>query len=114
MKFKIALLQLMPGKTLDEQQRIGTKACRKAKEMGADVALFPEMWSDGYYLPQDEKEVTALAVSAGSDFVLGFRDLAKELEMAIGITFLEENDPKPWVYAHKAVMQRQSIASVKG
>jgi predicted amidohydrolase len=95
MKFKIALLQLMPGKTLDEQQRIGTEACRKAKEMGADVALFPEMWSDGYYLPQDEKEVTALAVSAGSDFVLSFRDLAKELEMAIGITFLEENDPKP-------------------
>ena len=95
MKFKIALLQLMPGKTLDEQQRIGTEACRKAKEMGADVALFPEMWSDGYYLPQDEKEVTALAVSAGSDFVLSFRDLAKELEMAIGITFLEDNDPKP-------------------
>ena len=95
MKFKIALLQLMPGKTLDEQQRIGTEACRKAKEIGADVALFPEMWSDGYYLPQDEKEVTALAVSAGSDFVLSFRDLAKELEMAIGITFLEENDPKP-------------------
>ena len=95
MKFKIALLQLMPGKTLDEQQRIGTEACRKAKEMGADVALFPEMWSDGYYLPQDEKEVTALAVSAGSDFVLSFRDLARELEMAIGITFLEENDPKP-------------------
>ncbi len=95
MKFKIALLQLMPGKTLDEQQRIGTEACRKAKEMGADVALFPEMWSDGYYLPQDEKEVSALAVSAGSDFVLSFRDLAKELEMAIGITFLEENDPKP-------------------
>ena len=95
MKFKIALLQLMPGKTLDEQQKIGTEACRKAKKMGADVALFPEMWSDGYYLPQDEKEVTALAVSAGSDFVLGFRDLAKELEMAIGITLLEENDPKP-------------------
>ena len=95
MKFKIALLQLMPGKTLDEQQKIGTEACRKAKKMGADVALFPEMWSDGYYLPQDEKEVSALAVSAGSDFVLSFRDLAKELEMAIGITFLEENDPKP-------------------
>ena len=95
MKFKIALLQLMPGKTLDEQQRIGTEACRKAKKMGADVALFPEMWSDGYYLPQDEKEVSALAVSAGSGFVLSFRELAKELEMAIGITFLEENDPKP-------------------
>lgn len=95
MKFKIALLQLLPGKTIDEQLEKGIEACRKAKKMGADVALFPEMWSDGYYLPQDEEKVKALAISSDSDFVLSFRDLAKELEMAIGITFLEENDPKP-------------------
>ncbi|MBO4450728.1 MAG: carbon-nitrogen hydrolase family protein [Clostridiales bacterium] len=95
MKFKIALLQLLPGKTIDEQLEKGIEACRKAKEMGADVALFPEMWSDGYYLPQDEEKVKSLAISSDSDFVLSFRDLAKELEMAIGITFLEENDPKP-------------------
>ena len=95
MKFKIALLQLLPGKTLEEQLNKGIDACRKAKEMGADVALFPEMWSDGYYLPQDEEKVKALAISSDSDFVLSFKDLAKELEMAIGITFLEENDPKP-------------------
>ena len=95
MRLKIALLQLLPGKTLDEQLKKGIEACRKAKEMGADVALFPEMWSDGYYIPQDEEELKALAISAGSDFVLSFRDLAKELEMAIGITYLEENDPRP-------------------
>ena len=95
MKFKIALLQLLPGKTLEEQLNKGIDACRKAKEMGADVALFPEMWSDGYYLPQDEEKVKALAISSDSDFVLSFKDLAKELEMAIGITFLEENSPKP-------------------
>ena len=95
MKFKIALLQLLPGKTLEEQLNKGIDACRKAKEMGADVALFPEMWSDGYYLPQDEEKVKTLAISSDSDFVLSFKDLAKELEMAIGITFLEENSPKP-------------------
>lgn len=95
MKFKIALLQLLPGKTLEEQLNKGIDACRKAKEMGADVALFPEMWSDGYYLPQDEEKVKTLAISSDSDFVLSFRDLAKELEMAIGITFMEENAPKP-------------------
>ncbi|MBO4680971.1 MAG: carbon-nitrogen hydrolase family protein [Clostridiales bacterium] len=95
MKFKIALLQLLPGKTLDEQLKKGIEACRKAKEMGADVALFPEMWSDGYCLPQEEEKVRALAISSDSDFVLSFRELAKELEMAIGITFLEENEPKP-------------------
>ena len=95
MRFEIALLQLLPGKTLEEQLRKGVEACRKAKETGADIALFPEMWSDGYYLPQDEETIKELAISSDSDFVLSFRDLAKELKMAIGITFLEQHDPKP-------------------
>ena len=34
---------------------------RSLKVMGADVALFPEMFSDGYYLPQDEEELKKLA-----------------------------------------------------
>ena len=95
MKFKIALLQLLPGGSLAEQQNIGTSACRKAKDMGADIALFPEMWSDGYFLPQEEGAVDALAITADSEFVCAFRELAKELQMAIGITFLEKHDPKP-------------------
>lgn len=95
MIFKIAFLQLLPGKTLEEQLRIGVEACRKAKDLGADVALFPEMWSDGYELPQDEERLKSLAISSESDFVLTFRDLARELKMAIGITFLEQHDPRP-------------------
>ena len=95
MMLKIALLQLLPGGSLAEQQNIGTSACRKAKDMGADIALFPEMWSDGYFLPQEEGAVDALAITADSEFICAFRELAKELEMAIGITFLEKHDPKP-------------------
>ena len=95
MKFKIALLQLLPGGSLAEQQNIGTSACRKAKDMGADIALFPEMWSDGYFLPQEEGAVDALAITADSEFICAFRELAEELQMAIGITFLEKHDPKP-------------------
>ena len=95
MKFKIALLQLLPGGSLREQQNIGTAACRKAKDMGADIALFPEMWSDGYFLPQEEGAVDALAITADSEFICAFRELAEELQMAIGITFLEKHDPKP-------------------
>lgn len=95
MMLKIALLQLLPGGSLREQQNIGTAACRKAKDMGADIALFPEMWSDGYFLPQEEGAVDALAISADSEFICAFRELAKELQMAIGITFLEKHDPKP-------------------
>ena len=48
---KIALLQLMPGADAAENREIGLRACREAKEMGADIALFPEMWSSGYRIP---------------------------------------------------------------
>lgn len=94
-KLKIALLQLLPGDGIEEQAQIGTAACRKAKEMGADIALFPEMWSSGYQIPQDEKILNGMAVSATSDFVQGFGRLAAELQMAVGITFLESHRPKP-------------------
>jgi predicted amidohydrolase len=54
------------------------------------------MWSDGYYLPQDEKELSSLAISKDSGFINEFRGLARELQMAIGITFLEKNNPRPF------------------
>ena len=95
MELKIALLQLLPGKSLEEQLEIGINACREAKIKGADVALFPEMWSDGYYIPQDEDELNSLAISKDSTFVNAFRDLSKELKIAIGITFLEKGTDKP-------------------
>ena len=95
MELKIAFIQILPGKDLDENLTKGLDACREAKEKGADVALFPEMWSDGYYLPQDENELKSLAVDKDSAFVLAFSKLAAELQMAIGITFLEAHEPKP-------------------
>ena len=95
MNLKIALLQLLPEGSLDGQLRKGKAACIKAKNMGADIALFPEMWSDGYNLPQDSLKLAALSVDAESDFVRAFGKLAAELQMAIAITFLEKNEPKP-------------------
>ena len=95
MKLKIAFIQILPGKSLDENLSIGIKACMKAKEKGADIALFPEMWSDGYDLPQDYEELNNLAIKKDSDFLREFRNIASELQMAIGITFLEQHSPKP-------------------
>lgn len=91
MKVKIAFLQLLPEKSADKQFEKGQAACRTAKAMGADIALFPEMWSDGYYIPEDTERIKELSVSAGDPFVQGFRELAEELNMSIGITFLENN-----------------------
>ncbi len=95
MKLKIAFIQLLPGNDLEANLEIGKNACIEAKEKGADIALFPEMWSDGYNLPQDEDELNKLAIRKDSEFINEFHKLSTELQMAIGITFIETNDPKP-------------------
>lgn len=76
---KIALMQLLPGTD-------GLAACKKAKEMGADIALFPEMWSNGYNVD---------GVPATAEFIAAYGACAKELEMAIGLGILEEYQPQP-------------------
>ncbi|HBA62285.1 MAG TPA: carbon-nitrogen hydrolase family protein [Lachnospiraceae bacterium] len=91
----IALLQILPGSTQKENLEKGITYCKKAKEAGADLALFPEMWNNGYRIPEDEEELKAQAISTESEFVRAFERLAKELDMAIGITFLESYEPLP-------------------
>lgn len=94
-KLKIALLQLLPESSLEDNLKKGISACRKAKAMGADIALFPEMWSCGYDIPEDIAVLKGNAVSPDGDFVNAFKSLAKELKMAIAVTFLEKHDPLP-------------------
>lgn len=91
----IALLQLLPAGSLDGQLRKGLDACREAKSLGADIALFPEMWSSGYEIPEDPGQLRSLAVSPDGAFVSSFGAVAKELDMAVAVTFLEEYDPMP-------------------
>lgn len=94
---KVALLQIAPGKTLDENLEKGIRYCEMAKAGGADLALFPEMWSNGYNIyGRPVEEWQAEAVEGNGDFVNAFGRLAKELNMAIGITLLEkcENAPR--------------------
>lgn len=95
MQLSIAFLQLLPEGSIIENRNKGIKACREAKERGADIALFPEMWSTGYRFPQDKEALHELAISEESAFVKRFAEAASELDMAIAITFLEEHDPKP-------------------
>lgn len=92
---KVALLQLLPEETLEGNLQKGLEYCKKAKDMGADIALFPEMWSVGYRIPEDTEELKTNAVLADGVFVNSFGQLASELEMAIGITFLEAYDSLP-------------------
>lgn len=87
----IALLQIAPCGNLEKNLEKGMDACRRAKEASADIALFPEMWSNGYNIynrPADEW--IAEAIPSDGDFVNAFGRLAQELEMSIGITLLEK------------------------
>jgi predicted amidohydrolase len=48
MTFSVALLQISPTEISPEfNLEKGIDACRKAKALGADLALFPEMWHIG-------------------------------------------------------------------
>src|SRR5689334_10363829 len=92
--FKVALLQLLAAGNDQEANLLkGDEACREAAGLGADMALFPEMWNIGYYewgAGDDANALAARAIRVDGDFVGHFRSLACELNMAIAITFLED------------------------
>lgn len=121
----IALLQMAPeGADQEANLAMGDACCRRARAMGADIALFLEMWNIGYtlYAPPGDasndvwraKELwtdgarmrdadllaarahwQGLAIDEDSRFVRHFRTLALELEMAIAITYLQRWDGAP-------------------
>ncbi len=93
---KVALLQ-MSGCGTDKNASLakGDLFCRRALAMGADIALFPEMWSVGmtFFDPEregDRERWQALAISQDDSFIVHFRNLARELNMAIALTYLEK------------------------
>jgi predicted amidohydrolase len=92
---KVALLQLLSEKTQDENLKKGIEYCKQAKKMGADIALFPEMWNIGYTFPSNIDELKTSAIDGDSEFFNAFISLSKELNIAIGVTYLEKYEPLP-------------------
>ena len=121
----VALLQMNSCGT-DQEANLakGEVFCRRAREMGADVALFPEMWNIGYtsfidaqespsdlwrapgrWNDADARDTLARgeararwqeqAVGREDPFIAHYRALAQELGMAIAITYLEKWDGAP-------------------
>ncbi len=120
MQITVALLQMTSfGNDQSANLFKGEAFCRRAHDMGADIALFPEMWNIGYtsYLPKEHdvcdlwrapeqwqdgaissgypalqsarEQWQAQAIAQDSQFITHYRMLAKELQMAITITYLE-------------------------
>jgi predicted amidohydrolase len=106
----VALLQMFAcGNNQEANLRKGDRFCRTAHQMGADIALFPEMWNIGYTgyndklwepghssidADADEARLRAAwqaqAIGQEDDFVVHFQQLAEELDMAIALTYLEK------------------------
>lgn len=100
--FTIGLLQMNPeGNDAQANLEKGEAWCRRAKAMGADLALFPEIWSTGYTygfeVERDDVQQYWRSQAVGPDdgWVMHFRRLARELDMAIGLTYLEAWEPAP-------------------
>ena len=84
-ELRIALLQLV-GCGYDRAASLarGEAACRAAAEAGADIALFPELWSTGYaFIDGDLTRWRAQAIARDDQWVRAFSGLAAELHMAI-------------------------------
>lgn len=90
---KIALLQIAPRGSLTENIEKGIECCKKAKSLGADIALFPEMWSNGYNIENRAfDELMNEAATADGEYAKAFSETARELEMAVAVTLLENYD----------------------
>src|SRR5215211_7796707 len=98
---RVALLQMTGcGADLDANRAKGESFCRRSRELGSDIALFPEMWSVGMTFfdakrDGDRERWQALAVGPQDPFITHFRDLARELNMAIALTYLERWEGAP-------------------
>jgi predicted amidohydrolase len=71
--------------------------CRHAKVKGAHLALMPEMFNCGYqgFDPENREAFRNMAIGPETAYFRHFVALARELEMAIGLTYLEKWDPEP-------------------
>lgn len=94
--FTVALLQI-PSAPYDPDDHLeqGVAAIRKAAEMGAHLALFPEMWQSGYppagYDQPDLAVLKSKAVCEDSHWVTTLRRACAQHHIGAGITYLQDH-----------------------
>lgn len=100
MKFNVALLQIAAFRD-DQNKNLarGIQACIEAKELGADLAVFPELWNIGATTapldPEGRRKWIASAIDRKSSFFQPFLSLARDQEINIAVTYLEAHLPLP-------------------
>ncbi|MER7274851.1 carbon-nitrogen hydrolase family protein [Dactylosporangium sp. NPDC000244] len=82
----------------DANLAAGIDACRRARAVGADLVVFPELWQIGYApCPDGPHRDAWLARAEPLDgrWVGAFRELAATAGIAVAVTFLRRTDAGP-------------------
>lgn len=108
--FKIGLVQEKAAvNDIDVNLKLGLEYVKKGKELGVDIVLFPEMWSNGYNPPyedafdnpfdesyeEERKKWLEEAIDEESTYVKSFREVAKKLKIGVVITYLSKGKKAP-------------------
>jgi predicted amidohydrolase len=94
LQLQVALAQYLSGG--DVESIVG-----EARAAGAQIVVFPEMYSNGYagFDPNDpaaKARWCAEAESLDGDFVFNFREAARTHQIHVVATFLEKAEPQPF------------------
>ncbi|MCL2665917.1 MAG: carbon-nitrogen hydrolase family protein, partial [Defluviitaleaceae bacterium] len=79
----------------------GLEICVQAKKRGADLVLFPELWSIGasgfpdWGTDAQKQEWLSQAANEKSEFIQEFIKIAAELKLAVAVSYLEKYEPRP-------------------
>lgn len=83
---------MAPTASIEENLNKSLHFAKKAKALGAHLALLPEVWQLGY----DQTLLNKThAIDETHTFVASHREQAKALSMAIAVTFLKRTNDKP-------------------
>ncbi len=75
----------------DKNLEIGVQSIKEAKNLGADIVLFPECFITGYSLPITMEK----SILDNSEYIKIFCKLAKELNIGIVMTSFTKGNEKP-------------------
>lgn len=94
MNLRVALCQIDNLDNIDCTLEKGLDAVNEAYKNGADIAVFPEMFSNGYKMSYDINEMEKLGIPKDHYFIKRFADAARKLSIAVCITYLLKADNK--------------------
>lgn len=95
---KVALLQILPTGSAEDNYQKASLYIKEAAESGADIAILPECWNTGYSSPEEypdgQKGWREDAISQGSEDFKKYCQIAKNNEIALAFAYLEADEDK--------------------